>query len=315
MKKLIYTIILLAGLAILQACTKNYLELPSFEVSTSKSSFTAGEAIEFKFSGNPNMITFYSGVQGNKFENRNRVTAQGIPTLQFTSLAANGTQTNSLHLMVSSDFEGKGIGGDSAALSNIAKATWTDITSRAILSSGTSTASGTIDLSDFASMGKPIYIAFKYTAETGSIQRKWTISGLTVINTLPDLTVYTLANHTSTAISNYGNSNLFSPGWVAYKVSNSFNWVVSTTSLVITGATTAAAATAPAEAWGFSGPINLEKVTPDLGIIVKDITTKAILYSTKYTLPGTYTATFVGSNTSVYSEVEKVSKKNVTITP
>lgn len=314
MKKLIYASILLTGLLISQACKQEEFVKLTFDVFTSKSSYQAGETIGFSFSGSPNMITYYSGEPGKKFENRNRTTAQGTPKLQFTSLVANGTQTNSLHLMVSNDFKGVVVGDDAATKSNIASATWTDITNRAILSSGTSIASGGIDLSDFAAQEKPVYIAFKYTAESGSIQRKWTISGLTVTNELPDGSIYTLANHTSTAITNYGNSNLVSPGWVSFNVINSFKWVVGST-LVITGATTAASATDPAEAWTITGQVDLRNVTPDQGVPIKNITTRMDSYTAKYTVPGTYTATFVGSNTNVYKVVEQNRQIQLTITP
>ena len=42
--------------------------------------------------------------------------------------------------------------------------------------------------------------------------------------------------------------------------------------VVITGASTAAAATAPAESWAIMGAVDLRKVTPDAGLAVKDIT-------------------------------------------
>ncbi len=311
MKNLIYTGIFLLGLIMFQACIEKELELPSFKVETLKTTYQVGENIEFVFSGNPNMITFYSGQQGIKYENRNRTIADGTPTLQFNTVKANGTQTSSLHIMVSNDFEGM-VDDDANTIENIAKATWVDITSRATLSPGANTSSGAIDLSDFADMGKPVYIAFKYTAEAGSTQPKWTVSNLTVTNTLEDMTVYTLANLTTNAIANYGNSNLFGPGWYSVNVSNTYKWTVGST-LVITGATSNAAATASAEAWVFSGPIDLRKVTHDLGIIVKDMTTKAGTYSYNYNAPGTYIATFVGSNTSVYGVVEKLDEIQLTI--
>lgn len=316
MKRLIHTSIFFAGLLILQACNRNEFVQLTFDVSTSKSSYQVGGNIGYNFTGNPYLITFYSGELGKRYENRNRFTAQGTPKLHFTSLIANGAQTGSLHIMVSSDFLGVVKGNDSITISNIPKASWNDITSRATLSSGTSTASGAIDLSNFAALEKPVYIAFKYTAESGSIQRKWTITGLTVTNTLPDATTYTLANLTSTAITNYGNSYLFSPGWVAYKVSNAFNWVVTSgSSLVITGATTAAAATIAAEAWVITGPINLRTVTADLGVPIKNIATRMLSYTNKYTTAGTYTATFVGSNANVYGGKEDLKQIQLTITP
>src|SRR3954468_23607897 len=107
----------------------------------------------------------------------NREIASGIPKLAFTTVRAQGTQINSLQLMVSTDFSG--VTADSAAtVSRINGANWTDITARAALSTGASLASGSIDLSDIATAGKPVFIAFKYNGALGTTQNKWTVSAL-----------------------------------------------------------------------------------------------------------------------------------------
>ncbi|MVN20465.1 DUF5017 domain-containing protein [Mucilaginibacter arboris] len=313
-KYLILTMLLLAC----AACNKNVAVMPvAFDVISAKNSgvaatvFSTKDTVQFNFTGNPDVITYFSGEAGKNYDFRNRVSAAGMPQLQFSSILANGTQPSSLSLLVSSDFKGvvaNNIYGvltrDTAATNaNIAAAAWTDITSRATLSTGGTTAvpSGVINLSDL-STGKPVYIAFKYTAAAGTIQNKWTISALSLNNVLADGTTYTIANLNAptTAFTNYGNTT-YGPGWaVSYdpkKNVNNYAWVYTDkTSLVITGATTAATATAPAEAWAVMGPIDLTRVTPDAGVGIKSISARLASYSYNYTTAGSYNAVFVASN-------------------
>ncbi len=313
MKYLNYTIACAVILLIANACKRNEVQTPDFDVSVSKSSFKVNESVLFDFVGNPDNLIFFSGEKGNNYEYRSRAKELGTPVLKFSSSRANGTQTGSLALMVSSDFSGVGA-SETETVANLAKATWIDITNRALLSSGPLTSSGNIDLTDIARDDKPVYIAFRYTASAGTIQPKWSISELSVNNTLADASVYTIVNLTATAITNYETATIFSPGWVSYKVKNNYNWVISSgKSLVITGATTAVTSTAAAEAWTFTGPVDLWRVSPDVGIFVKDMTTQASSYNFKYSNSGAYSAAFVASKNNVYGKAESVRRINITV--
>ncbi|SEW35317.1 DUF5017 domain-containing protein [Chitinophaga arvensicola] len=284
---------------LLAACNKDIkLKSLSFDASAGAGTYATADTIRFNLTGNPDFITFYSGLPGNRYAYRNRTAAAGTPVLRFTSARANGTQTNSLQLMISADFKGIDT-SNTTTLSNIAAANWKDITDRATLSTGAALASGPVDLTDQIG-DKPVYIAFKYTSVSGSKQNKWTITGLNVNNTLADSTTYLIANLNAgnTAITNYG-ATTYSPGWVSYKVVNNYNWVVTAgTSLVITGAAAADQATQNAEAWAIMGPLDLKKVTPDWGIPIKNIGENMSKFPYKYiyTSPGAYDATFLASN-------------------
>lgn len=316
MQNLKYLIIICAGLIVINACRSHDVVAPDFDVTTTKKTFKIGDTILFQFSGNPNYLSFYSGEQGKIFENKDRIQAKGVSKLQFTSARANGTQANSLQLLYSTNFPGITAGDTTLTKTKLTGATWTDITSRATLSTGASTASGVIDLSDIAAGGKPIFLAFKYLGATGSIQNKWTITNLTVTNTLPDANVYTIANLNTTAIANYGVSTIFPPGWVGYKILNNFSWVVSAgSSLVITGATTVANATNPAESWVIMGPVDLSRVSPDIGVSLKDQTTTVANYTYVYKTAGTYNVTFRAANSNTYGLQEVVKQMQLTITP
>ncbi len=318
-KELFYLIIFFLAIG---GCQEDAVDFPYFDVFAKDSTdvvVKVKEPINFEFEGNPDMLYFYSGETGKRYEYAGRVSAKGTPYLQFNSYRANGKQEGSLRLMISQDFPGITVGTDSiskaATIKKISEATWTDITDRALLSSGTTMNSGAIDLSDFAQAGKPVFIAFKYLAQAGSIQNKWTISALTVKNTLPDGTVYTLANTTNTAITNYGVATVFSPGWVFFPVINTYSWGLSSNNLIITGATSVSSATDMSEAWAIMGPVDLTKVTPDVGLFLKGLDTRLGNYSYTYNVAGTYTATFIGVADNVYGKKELVKQVKIKVNP
>lgn len=318
-------------------CNKNTEVKPvDFDVTsttlsgTASSKFALKDTVKFAFAGNPDIITFFSGEVGKRYEFATRTNAAGTPNLQFSSLRATGTQANSLQVLVSTDFKGVvtntvygTLARDTAATNaNIAAASWTDITSRATLSTGATTAvaSGVIDLSDL-SKGQPVYIAFKYIATAGTIQNKWTISALSVNNVLADGTTYTIANLNAptTSFTNYGIAT-YAPGWaVSYdlaKNANKYAWVFTDkTSLVITGATTAALATANAEAWAIMGPVDLTRVTPDAGVSLKIISSRLASYQYNYTTTGSFNSVFVASNNTANGTSTIVKTIPLTITP
>ena len=308
--------ILIIAIATLTGClkVKEEVKTPDFDVSSDKTTYKLGDPTVFSFTGNPDFITFYSGEQGTKYDYKDRSTAVGIPKLQFTSARNAGVQANSLHLMVSTDFVGLGADSTSTA-ANLNAATWTDITSRATLATtATAVASGAIDLSDFLATGKPVFIAFKYNAVTGSIQNKWTISALTVTNTLPDGSVYTIANLNSTAITNYSVATLFGPGWAAYKYIGGYNWAITAgSSLVVAGAATAAAATTAPETWTFMGPLALNRVSNDVGTAIKDGISRVTSSTYTFKTTGTFTATFVAANGNIYGAKETVKQLTITV--
>lgn len=314
-KELLYLIIFFF---LIIGCQEDAVDFPYFDVLAKDSTevvVKSKEPINFELEGNPNMLYFYSGEIGKRYEYAGRVSAIGIPYLQFNSLRANGKQEGSLRLMISQDFPGITVGDAVATVSKISSATWTDITDRALLSSGTTMNSGAIDLSDFLQTGNPVFIAFKYLAQAGSIQNKWTISALTVKNTLPDGTVYTIANTTNTAITNYGVATVFSPGWVFFPVINTYSWGLTSNNLVITGATSVSSATDMSEAWAIMGPVDLTKVTPDVGLFLKGLDTRLENYSYTYNVPGTYTATFIGVADNVYGKKELVKQVKIKVNP
>ena len=277
------------------SCTKKDVGAVSFDVTTASTTYHVGDSVTFTLSGNPDYIIFYSGENGHQYQYRNRTTALGIPSLSFWSYEQYGNHTNTMHLMVSTDFNGI---YDSADVKN---AHWTDITNRATLSTGKdSTSSGSILLSDFIHQDTPVYVAFKYAdiQSTGS-QRTWTIKNLALINKLQDSTTSTLLDIPNSV-------------WLGVDILNpTAIWTASATSLRVAGG----AATAPSsESWVVSQPINLTKVHADAGVSIKTLTDPVLKsYYHIFTMPGNYTIVFAATNANVNSQTTATKTLNITI--
>lgn len=312
-----YILFCITACSLLTACQKTMSTGDAqFDVQVNATQLSLGDTAIFSFGGSPDIITFYSGEVGKRYEYRSRFTAEGTPLLRFRTIRANGAQDQSLSILVSNDFAGILLSDTPATLNQIKAANWANITSRAQLSSGGTTAvsSGNIDLSDFSAQNKPVYLAFQYQGFAGSAQSKWTVDSFTVKNILKDGTSYEIANMNANniAYTNYGVST-FSPGFFPVRVVSTYWWTVNSNSLVITGATGAGSA-APAESWAIIGPIDLKKVTPDIGLKVKNSSQKAdeLKLSYQYLTAGTYNAVFSGGRVSI--DETQLSTKSFQIT-
>jgi hypothetical protein len=290
-------LVIIAMLIILSiACNKKTVEATGFSVTTDKDSYAFTDTIRFSFTGNPYYLTFYSGEPYHRYEYNDRVTADGVPQLQFTTTIATGSQKNTLQLMMSADFSGV---YDSTS---IYQATWTDITSKVKLATtSTALASGVIDLSQFATGDHPVYVAFKFTGAAGSAQRTWTIKSVELDNVLADSTSYTLLG-IAESTAGFKAVPMKAPG-VA--------WTISTTQLQIKGGTTTSSL--EAEGWVISKPLNLKKVLPDTGTPLKNMTTTLSSFSYMYGVPGTYKATFVAANINRYDAKSEVKDVDLTV--
>lgn len=282
------------------ACNSKDVPSPNFAVTPPTATYKAGDTAWFYFKGNPFNLTFYSGEPGHDFQYRTRTEAAGREVLQFNSATTSSTTPAGLQLLVSTDFTEE---YDSAGVAN-PNVHWTDITSRAKLATGTtSTASGQIDLSDLAASGKPIFLAFRFTAaKTTSAQRTWTVTSLALNNIVGDSSsifpVGTIADATWSVINMDGTA---------------VKWTVSSTQLQVKGGAANSAAT---ENWVVSRAMDLNRAIPDAGVSLKNISNNTVkTYFYIYTKPGTYTASFSSTNTTIYDSRSTLKQVQVTITP
>ena len=278
------------------SCTKEQLiDTPDLEVTVDKNTYAVNAPVTFNFTGNADIISFYSGVPGNEYKHRDRFRVDGKAQMQFTSFYQASTQPNTLRLLVSTDFSGI------YDAENVLKATWIDITSRATLSTGTdNTPSGVIDLSDLQTPDVTVYIAFKYTSVKASAQPTWTIKNISVDNKLTDGSSVSIAN----------TANLT---WGAVNFLNSTKiWTYNTTQLQFV---TSAAGIDDNEDWLISKPLQLDRVQRSFGINVKgNPTTKQTSYVFPgYAAAGTYTVTFEAINANMWDKKTTVKEFTITV--
>lgn len=295
MKRIFTYIVLLSFVA----CRKDTVETPDFDVQVADSPMVAGQPVRFVFSGNPNFISFYSGETGRQYEHSDRTKLSGTPSLNFLTYRQFGSQENSLQLKVSSDFKG------SYTIDGIQAATWKDLTSKVVLSTGDdNTPSGNVDLSDIAAEGKPVYFAFrKYDENHPTLKpRTWTIRTF-------DISLLSANNVTYPVV------NLTNAGWLAIDVLNAtYKWSISTARLYIGGGNPN---TPENEDWVITKAITLNDipVAPDPGIPVKGIDTRADSFQYTFASPGTYKVAFVVSNQTVHGKQSQVKELTLTIAP
>jgi len=284
------------------------LNEPNFDVSSDSSTYRQGSITKFSFSGNPDNIIFYSGAKGNQYARKDRYfDTSGNVLLSFSTVVNTAGNSGNLNLFISDNYTND--------TSKIANATWTDIGSFATINwatGATATSSGSIDLNRYKILKKPIYLAFKYVADSAVTQKKWTISSLALTHQPVGDTTYTLAT-TAVTLPNYivGSLPLISsPGWVAVNTSRNptaaQRWAptvatASTTSLTVGGNSNALTAIAT-EQWIIAGPIDLTAVLHDVptAIVKNSLSLSAEqlqpAFSFRYAKIGVYDATFVGIN-------------------
>jgi predicted heme/steroid binding protein len=176
---------LIAGLFLLASCSEELeITTPEFNVTTEFTTYKKGQPVTFNFTGNPQLISVYTGEVGKDYAFKDgRLMDVSDVKLSFNSSVTDepgtGTkQSGMFSLLASTNFN-----GDYSNYSSVQAATWTDITNRlAKQEAATSTTItvatpvGGLDLTDLRVAGKPLYIAFKYNIREQSkygIWRTW----------------------------------------------------------------------------------------------------------------------------------------------
>jgi len=293
-----YYLVALIPALIFSSCKKQKIDTPSFDVTADSTTVEVNQPINFTFTGTADNIAFYSGESGSEYKNKTRTTLDGKPQLQFTSYFQPGasTQTNTLSILISKDF------ANVYDIDNLQAAKWTDITSKAVLSTGANnTPSGVIDLSDQVSGDVPVFLAFRYTAkkDAAAAQPKWTINNFAINNVAADgesTPILTMA------AANWANINVLNPANA---------WAFNTTALTFTGG---AANADDNEDWLVSQPIQLNRAPATYSVNIKaSPTTRLTTYTfAGYSTPGTYIVTFEAINANKWDE--KTAVKQITIT-
>lgn len=357
MKLKYYNIMLGAVLLLASSCSEKIevSKMPDFDVTTSASTYKAGQAITFDITGgNADYITFYPGTPLNEYQFRDGhvIDATGAGALlSFTTGVTTGTQANQLAVMASTDFDGN------YTYERVKAATWIDITSRFVLATdGTAKPSTEKDISDLLVPGKPIYIGFKYLTKPQAVNglaRNWAITAF-LMNSKQKLGTTTLkitdlpfagfklvdqnpvnaparSTATLTLVNLYGNlfkqatDPVFNPNDPMYDPANpkydpaSPQYDPFAVRPVYVPFNPASPYNDPtSENWAITKRLFPDKLDMgmDKGIQIKTVA-EAVKKTHAYTFtaPGTYTVTFVAKNQTIDESVEVVKQLTLTITP
>ncbi len=284
----------------LVSCKKRYEldTLDDFSIEWEQKDYKVGEPIRFLINGKPENLVFWSGENGHKYEFRERTAVEGNTVLlNFRSFAANGpVDQSTLKLLISTDFNGR---YDSA---NVRSATWEDITDKAVLSSGQDqTESGSIDLSTFASGSKNMAIALRYktaVVKPVTAQNRWIIRSfdLKSINQQGEETIL---------------ANMANAGWASFSFSGpATNWSISSSQLLCVRNETDLD-----DDWVVTKQFSPNKVAPDKGAVIKNISENTNEYVKVYDQPGVYKIAFVATNANVKNEASVVKEIELSIIP
>lgn len=307
---------MLLGISLLSSCSKDIkveslkqlnITLDPAKLVGDSYQFKLGDTVKFLMTGKADNITFYSGETGKNYSNATRVSGIGKTLLSLTSSVTSGSQTNTLKVYAINKLE-------KLDYDFINTANWTDITSKVSLATSSTAVNATdIDLSDIiTSATDSLYIAFKFTGTTGSAQRTWTITNLTLTNLLPDGTRSPLLTLASDA--NF---------WTKVKSPTSpASWAPSSSQLQIVGGAASAASNV---SWVVSRPLDVKRVSPDLPTVLKHLGSEVPNFFSGgksidghtyiYTKPGKYKATFVAFNTSIDRSESVLKEFNIEILP
>lgn len=309
------------------ACDPDGVDSLSFNVRTEGGVTTVktDEEIHFLIDGNADYITFYSGEDGNNYDNKSRTEAE-IASLtlscnikqQYNDLSYWNKEI--IHAYISTDFSGV------YTPEELSKATWTPISGNeyghlpmpmATAASAAET-SGTVDLSLFTNINKNFYVAFQYNAEgrdaipEANGNNKYTnrprvdITNLKMQKTTTDGQVIDITD----AIKEWA----FRP--IYQQSSTMTNYQVSDNSLLFQpqNATLNAEGKEPNEVvWMVSQNINPRSVEPDRGTAIQSIEARLNKYSYSYRKAGTYTATFVAKNANMWENKATVRKLTIVV--
>ena len=260
-----------------------------------KDSFTCkpGAEVLFKYQGDCDYITFWSGESGKEYINKNRIS---IPVdsayLEFTSYSAfgNTAQPRPLSVYVSNTFFGNyswvGIYDITVNWDTITPANTPNYNSSLI-----PFPSGKISLSKYN--GKGFYIAFKFVSDSLTGTARQVRIGNFAVKGYTSIGVITMAD-TPTA------------GFMPVNIAGPSVWSNTSTTLDIRGT-----AQKFEEDWFISSEIALGRLNPDKGLPIKTLADNISDFRTTYNAAGTYHVTIETVNSRYGASHSKL--QNMTI--
>ncbi len=324
-RKIINSIVLIFAVFFYTACEDITVVTPDFSIQVDEEQVIdkigdtivcqKTEKLRFFIEGNPDMLVFYSGQQGNEYKHKDRTEIDGVPGFSFTTTLTYGTPViDGLKVYISSTFPGitRDEAVDRTNISNMDY--WQEITSQCNLPTVKTAPNNTtntpkMDLSEFK--GKPLYIAFRVVHPNGG-ESTWKLQNLSIINKYNgvDIEVGTFSNIGFTAFDMLAAADPYmSNGNTTDKVNRRWNLTTVASNYITGGGSNGS--TIDNDDWAISAKIDLTKTFPDLGEAIKGFDNAPLEeYEYAYSVPGVYHIAFVGVN-SLYNERSEIVKEMI----
>ena len=304
--------------ALAAACTQNVVYEIDYTVSLDKeNTYMAGEPVRFNFDGLVDNIVFYSGEIGHqyKFKDRYEVPMESVKAADMNiEYQARYGEAGALEVWVSNSFEGLN-GSDGAADRAAIKAMvdggmegWTKLDYQE--GASTKWTSQNYDLKDYMS---GFSIAFHWNPPTNTkTQRTYWINGEITLN-LEGMNPSVIDFTSLDLVSVMMNEEIEDP-YYKNNGNGTINLNKREADIVMQGVGANALPYA-IDGWLISKPIPLNKVSNDQGTVIKNLQNYLHTFEYTWTEPGTYTVTFVGTNSNYAGRSEKVHEFTIIVLP
>lgn len=283
-----------------------------------------GTPIEFQFNGDPDFLTFFSGEDGKKYEYRERITVDEneieSSVLKFTLTPQYGNPTNILTMYVSDEFPGIDKGNFAADSVLVEQHPWKELIPSSEFPTAVKQTSFEVDMKPY--LGKRIAIAICYRGQDNKVsQTKFTFKNLQVANQMTNgqTTAFTANSFGFTPINMLHRHNLKDQKGMtsnrAYgTVTNNTSGIWNFKDMNAFFIHSSNAGTELKYSWLVSNLFVANACSPDTGVGLKNVTQSLDSYQYTYNKPGTYTATFVGTNGNYKQESSVVREYKVVVT-
>lgn len=313
-----YSLLLMTGIW-LSSCDADQVDNVDFDVTLAGNTqeIYVGDAVNFNFTGNPDYIVFYSGEEGSKYANKDRLkvdveSAELSYTIKQQYTKPSFFNMEAMSIYISEDFN------SDYSTTGLDKATWLKLSGQeeGQLKVPFPTKDETIFVSDkmdfSAYKDKKFYLAFQYHLPAAVAEGKTTTHPR--VDVLPLVLTKTLADG-STAILNNPKA-AFGFSFVYVKVQKEANFSAGDASLLFQPGDynfTSTNAALEVDVWSISQQIDLTAVSPDMGTPIKSLNMTADSYMYTYTQPGEYTATFVAQNANEWNSKSVVREMKIVV--
>lgn len=322
-------------LAFFSSCERDDLSmmqqnLNKSEISlNSSNTYFTGEPVRFDISGDPDNIVFFSGEPGHEYRFKDRTSsppAEGskVQLGCFIGIQYGGVINNSFNFRVLAE-ELPEFTGDVEVDRNMIKNKPWEILMTSQLGDSRLQNYQTFDLTKFTKEPFTLCFSNTYTHPIAGNNKgnKVVISSLKLWLEEPNGLMRTIAVGSGIApftsicfYDQHTGQDVYKPGTFKSTIDNKWwgHWdFVTTYNLNSYVSDEAQDAEQYDDAWMFLGPVDITKIDPDKGLAIKELSTDLRTFSSTYNIPGTYTATFVLSNSSTKHRVEKVIEHTFTI--